>query len=117
MHAKVIRPCSHSLSDDERLYKTPEERKAEALRDPLPKMRAFLLHEQIATEADLEGILQSVDRGIAESTELAQGAQALGRFGRVVRVLANSRSHVDAVPDDGAARASRTPWSGRSIGR
>ena len=71
VHAKVIRPYSHSLSDDERLYKTPEERKAEALRDPLTKMRAFLLQEQIATEADLEAILQSVDREIAESTELA----------------------------------------------
>jgi 2-oxoisovalerate dehydrogenase E1 component len=71
VHAKVIRPYSHSLSDDERLYKTPDERKAEALRDPLTKMRAFLLHEQIATEADLDGVLQSVDREIAESTELA----------------------------------------------
>jgi 2-oxoisovalerate dehydrogenase E1 component len=71
VHAKVIRPYSHSLSDDERLYKTPDERKAEALRDPLTKMRAFLLKEQIATEADLEAILQSVDREIAESTEAA----------------------------------------------
>ena len=71
VHAKVIRPYSHSLSDDERLYKTPEERKAEALRDPLTKMRAFLLHEQLATEADLEAVLQSVDREIAESTALA----------------------------------------------
>ena len=71
MHAKVIRPYSHSLSDDERLYKTPDERKAEALRDPLTKMRAFLQQERIATEADLEAVLQSVDREIAESTELA----------------------------------------------
>jgi 2-oxoisovalerate dehydrogenase E1 component len=71
VHAKVIRPYSHSLSDDERLYKTPEERKAEALRDPLTKMRAFLLKEQIATEADLDAILQSVDREVAESTEAA----------------------------------------------
>ena len=59
VHAKVIRPYSHSLSDDERLYKTPDERKAEALRDPLTKMRAFLLHEKIATEADLDAIARS----------------------------------------------------------
>jgi 2-oxoisovalerate dehydrogenase E1 component len=71
VHAKVIRPYSHSLSDDERLYKTPDERKGEALRDPLTKMRAFLLKEQIATEADLEAVLHSVDREVAESTELA----------------------------------------------
>jgi 2-oxoisovalerate dehydrogenase E1 component len=71
VHAKVIRPYSHSLSDDERLYKTPEERKAEALRDPLTKMRAFLVQEKIATEADFEAIAKSVDREIAEAADKA----------------------------------------------
>src|SRR5688572_4830797 len=71
VHAKVIRPYSHSLSDDERLYKTPEERKAEAQRDPISKMRAFLLNEKIASEADLDAITASVDREIAESTDAA----------------------------------------------
>lgn len=71
VHARVIRPYSHSLSDDERLYKTPDERKAEAQRDPLTRMRMFLLKEQIATEADLEAILASVDREIAGATEFA----------------------------------------------
>ena len=71
VHAKVIRPYSHSLSDDERLYKTPEERKAESLRDPLTKMRAFLLNEKIATEADIDAIAASVDQEIAESTDKA----------------------------------------------
>src|SRR5688572_7471731 len=71
VHAKVIRPYSHSLSDDERLYKTPEERKAESQRDPLTKMRAFLLAEKIATESDIDAIAASVDREIAESTDAA----------------------------------------------
>jgi 2-oxoisovalerate dehydrogenase E1 component len=71
VHAKVIRPYSHSLSDDERLYKTPDERKAEALRDPLTKMRAFLQAEGLATDADLEDVAASVDREIAEATDAA----------------------------------------------
>jgi len=71
VHAKVIRPYSHSLSDDERLYKTPDERKAEALRDPLTRMRAFLLAEKLATESDLDDIATSVDREIAEATDAA----------------------------------------------
>jgi 2-oxoisovalerate dehydrogenase E1 component len=71
VHAKVIRPYSHSLSDDERLYKTPDERKAEALRDPITKMRAFLVAEKLASESDLEEIAASVDREIAEATDAA----------------------------------------------
>src|SRR5688500_5672673 len=71
VHAKVIRPYSHSLSDDERLYKTPDERKAESQRDPITKLRTFLLHEKIATEAEIEEIAASVDREIAASTEQA----------------------------------------------
>src|SRR2546428_13342559 len=38
LHAHVIRPYSHSLSDDERLYKSDEVRQAEAKRDPLARM-------------------------------------------------------------------------------
>jgi 2-oxoisovalerate dehydrogenase E1 component len=71
VHARVTRPYSHSLSDDERLYKTPEEREAEGKRDPLVRMRAFLLGEQLATQAELEEILAGVDREILEATDQA----------------------------------------------
>lgn len=74
VHARVIRPYSHSLSDDERLYKTPQEREAEARRDPITKMRAVLIAEGLATEADIEAIAADVDREIGEATERALAA-------------------------------------------
>ena len=48
VHARVTRPYSHSLSDDEKLYKTPEERAAEAKRDPIVRLAAFMKAEGLA---------------------------------------------------------------------
>ena len=59
VHATVIRPYSHSLSDDEKLYKTAAEREAEARRDPLVRMRHFLQDEGLATDEELADILAS----------------------------------------------------------
>ena len=70
-HAHVIRPYSHSLSDDERLYKTEEERKAEAERDPIIKMRDFLIQEALATEEELGAIKASVEREVNEAADQA----------------------------------------------
>src|SRR5258708_706680 len=53
VHAKVIRPYSHSLSDDERLYKTADERAAESQRDPITRLATFLVQEEIATAPEL----------------------------------------------------------------
>ncbi len=78
IHAKVIRPYSHSLSDDERLYKTPDEREAEAGRDPITRMKQFLLGEGLLTDADLEAIGADVDREIAEATTAALAAPKPG---------------------------------------
>jgi 2-oxoisovalerate dehydrogenase E1 component len=71
VHARVTRPYSHSLSDDERLYKTPDERSAEAKRDPIAKMTAFLTSEGLATESDLEAIGKQVERDINDAAEQA----------------------------------------------
>src|ERR1051326_3762874 len=60
VHAKVIRPYSHSQSDDEKLYKPADEREAEAKRDPITKMAALLGAEEIATENELKEIFREV---------------------------------------------------------
>jgi 2-oxoisovalerate dehydrogenase E1 component len=74
VHATVIRPYSHSLSDDEKLYKTPAERQAEARRDPIVRMRQFLESEELATEAELAGVLASVEREVNQAAHDAIAA-------------------------------------------
>jgi 2-oxoisovalerate dehydrogenase E1 component len=75
VHAKVIRPYSHSLSDDERLYKPKEERDAEAKRDPLLLMSTLLTREGLASEADLAALAAEVDREVADAAERALHAE------------------------------------------
>ena len=71
IHAKVIRPYSHSLSDDEKLYKTPAERANEAKRDPITKFAAWLVSEGLATEADLKTMAADVDVEVNTATDTA----------------------------------------------
>jgi 2-oxoisovalerate dehydrogenase E1 component len=69
VHAKVIRPYSHSLSDDEVFYRPPEEREADAARDPLKTFPAYLLAEGYATEAELQAIRDEADAEILAATD------------------------------------------------
>jgi 2-oxoisovalerate dehydrogenase E1 component len=69
VHASVIRPYSHSLSDDERLYKTSEEREREAARDPLVTFPEFLVREGILERAEIEQMMREIDLEIAELTD------------------------------------------------
>jgi 2-oxoisovalerate dehydrogenase E1 component len=76
VHAHVIRPYSHSLSDDEKLYKSPEDREAEAHRDPLPKFGLFLVREGILDGPEMEAIEAEVEREILDATDRALAAEA-----------------------------------------
>src|SRR6201998_1721101 len=75
VHARVTRPYSHSLSDDEKLYKTPEEREAEARRDPLSKFSLFLIREGLMDQKEIEALESAVDREVREAADQALAAE------------------------------------------
>ncbi|MBL8143015.1 MAG: dehydrogenase E1 component subunit alpha/beta [Acidobacteria bacterium] len=78
VHAKVTRPYSHSLSDDERLYKTPDERAAEASRDPIARLAALLTEANVATADDLGTMARDVDAEVADAAQRALAAPKPG---------------------------------------
>jgi 2-oxoisovalerate dehydrogenase E1 component len=71
VHARVIRPYSHSLSDDEILYRPPDERSLDAARDPVVTFPKYLLEQGIASEAELERIKAQVEEEVDIATETA----------------------------------------------
>jgi len=71
VHAHVIRPYSHSLSDDEVLYRPPAEREADAQKDPVNRFPRYLLAEGLATEPELEAIRRAVDEEVTAAAETA----------------------------------------------
>ena len=66
VRATVIRPYSHSLSDDESFYKPKVERDHEAARDPLKTFPDYLIHEGILTQRAVEDIIRDTDEEVAE---------------------------------------------------
>jgi 2-oxoisovalerate dehydrogenase E1 component len=71
VHGHVIRPYSHSLSDDDKLYRSKAEREADNLRDPLPKMQMRLLREGILDEEGITRLEKKVDEEVRAATERA----------------------------------------------
>jgi 2-oxoisovalerate dehydrogenase E1 component len=75
IHAHVTRPYSHSLSDDEKLYKSPEEREEEARRDPISKFSLFLVREGILDQKQIESLEMEVDNEVREAADQALVAE------------------------------------------
>jgi 2-oxoisovalerate dehydrogenase E1 component len=75
VHAHVTRPYSHSLSDDEKLYKGPEEREEEARRDPISKMALRLVRDGILDQKQIENLEAEVDEEIRAAADQALAAE------------------------------------------
>ena len=71
VHGHCVRPYSHSLSDDDKLYRSAEEREADAMRDPITKMQMRLLREGILSADEINALEQQIDRDVAEAADRA----------------------------------------------
>jgi 2-oxoisovalerate dehydrogenase E1 component len=71
VHGHVVRPYSHSLSDDDRLYRSAAELEADHLRDPLPKFQMRLLREGILDEEAITRLETQVDEEVRLAAERA----------------------------------------------
>ena len=75
IHAQVTRPYSHSLSDDEKLYKSAEEREEEARRDPLSKLALVLVREGVLDQKQIEAIEAGIDIEVRDAADQALAAE------------------------------------------
>ncbi len=71
VHGHVVRPYSHSLSDDDRLYRSVAELEADNLRDPLPKFQMRLLREGILDAEAINRLEKEVDEEVRLAAERA----------------------------------------------
>ena len=74
VHGHVIRPYSHSLSDDEKLYRPDSERQQEVERDPITRFQLFLIREGILDEKGVDNLEKDVDAEIQEASDRAVAA-------------------------------------------
>ncbi len=74
VHGHVIRPYSHSLSDDERLYRSPAELEADAARDPISRMQIWLLREGILDAEAIDRLERQVDEEVQRASDRAATA-------------------------------------------
>jgi 2-oxoisovalerate dehydrogenase E1 component len=71
VHGHVVRPYSHSLSDDDRLYRPASELEADTLRDPISKFQMRLLRDGILDDAGITRLEKQVEEEVRLAAEKA----------------------------------------------
>jgi 2-oxoisovalerate dehydrogenase E1 component len=71
LHAHVVRPYSHSMSDDERMYKPPAQIEQEARRDPLRLLRDTLVERGVADTEALDALEREVRDEVQDAADRA----------------------------------------------
>jgi 2-oxoisovalerate dehydrogenase E1 component len=71
VHGHVVRPYSHSLSDDEKLYRPENERQKDAERDPVVLFAKFLVDEALASAEEIQALRDEVDAEVNAAADEA----------------------------------------------
>src|SRR5277367_1912640 len=71
VHGHVVRPYSHSLSDDETHYRSVEELDADATKDPISRMQMWLLREGILDADAINKLERQVDEEVQRAADRA----------------------------------------------
>ncbi len=95
VHGHVVRPYSHSLSEDEREYRSRAELEADALRDPISKMQVWLLREGILDAEGIDALERRADEEVQRAADRAERAAPPA----VASILRHQYSE-DLRPDD-----------------
>jgi 2-oxoisovalerate dehydrogenase E1 component len=96
VHARVVRLLSHSLSDDERMYKTAAERALEAERDPVLTFPRWLVAEGILDRQRLQLLTHEVEEEVRAATDEALRAAPPARESALLNLY--SPNQVSASP-------------------
>ncbi|MBM2841484.1 MAG: dehydrogenase component, partial [Bacteroidetes bacterium] len=74
LHADCVRINSHSNSDRQDLYRSKEEIEEAKRRDPLVRFRAYLIKEEVFSEAELREIEEANQRQLDEACTKAEAS-------------------------------------------
>jgi 2-oxoisovalerate dehydrogenase E1 component len=118
VHAHVIRPYSHSLSDDERLYRPDSERERDAARDPVSRTQMFLLREGILDDKGINQLEKEVDAELQVAVDRALEALPAAPESITKYVYSpdidpassafDTQPEAEAIPADGKKPAAKT---------
>jgi 2-oxoisovalerate dehydrogenase E1 component len=118
VHAHVIRPYSHSLSDDERLYRPDSERERDAARDPVSRTQMFLLREGILDDKGINQLEKEVDAELQIAVDRALEALPAAPESITKYVYSpdidpassafDTQPEAEAIPADGKKPAAKT---------
>jgi 2-oxoisovalerate dehydrogenase E1 component len=111
IHGHCVRLYSHSLSDDDKNYRTAAEREADMLCDPIARMRSRLIGDGILTVAEIDEIERRLEREAADAAERALEAPSPAVEGITEHVYSE-----DLDPTSAAFATEQLPASAKTSG-